>query len=213
MKSKIITGLIAILFLSYGHAFSQEYFDLSDTKEVNSYYVSGGYEEEIQGIINKAKDYFENIDVKEMSAVVFDVDETSLSNFEFDTIPLPFSNERWNEWVRSGKATAIKPVKELYDYLISHNFHIIFLSGSSGELYESTKSNLINVGYTEFDTLICRDKDQENLTAAKFKSTWRQKLVNRGYLIEGNIGDQWSDMSGGNSGYFVRITNYIYYIK
>lgn len=202
-----------LLLWGYGNVFSQEYFNLSDTSDVYNYYVSGGYEEEIRGITSKAKEYFSSIEVKEMSTVVFDIDETSLSNFEFDTIPLPFSNERWNEWVRSGKATAIKPVKELYDYLVSRNFHIIFLTGSSGELYESTKSNLIKVGYTEFDTLICRDKDQEDLTAAEFKSSWRQKLVNRGYLIEGNIGDQWSDMSGGNSGYFVRITNYEYYIK
>ena len=196
-----------------GTAFCQEYFDLTNTKDVYKYYTSGLYDEEIRGITDKAKEYFGSIEVKEMSTVIFDIDETALSNIVFDTTALPFTVERWNEWVREGKAFAIQPVKELYDYLVSLNYHIIFLTGSAGELHDATLSNLKKVGYTEFDTLICRDTWQENMTAAEYKSGWRKELVERGYIIEGNVGDQWSDMSGGNSGYFVRITNYIYYIK
>ena len=207
---KILTFAV---FLICNNAFSQEYFDLTNKKDVYEYYTSGMYDEEIKGITDKAKEYFGSIEVKEMSTIIFDIDETALSNFVFDTTALPFTVERWNEWVMEGKAYAIQPVKELYDYLVSLNYNIIFITGSAGELYEPTLANLKKVGYTEFDTLICRDAGQENMTAAEYKSGWRKKLVERGYIIEGNVGDQWSDMSGGNSGYFVRITNYIYYIK
>ena len=212
MKARIFLVLTILLFLKSGNVLSQA-FELTNTKDVYEYYTSGGYDEEINGIIWQAKEYFSLLEVKEMSTVVFDIDETALSNFEFDTIHVPYSSERWNEWVKSGKAVALKPVKELYDYLVSRDFHIIFITGRTSDYFDVTKANLVNVGYNVFDTLICRDPREIKLTAAEYKTRRRQELVDNGYSIVGNVGDQWSDMSGGNSGYFVRITNYIYYVE
>jgi len=36
--------------------------------------------------------------------------------------------------------------------------------------------------------------------------------VKKGYEIIANIGDQWSDLVGGNSGYKIKLPNYLYLI-
>ncbi|MCH6573702.1 MAG: hypothetical protein IH795_00645, partial [Bacteroidetes bacterium] len=76
--------------------------------------------------------------------------------------------------------------------------------------YDATYKNLINQGYTEFDTLITKNKNEYGMKSVDFKSAIRVELVQRGYDIIGTVGDQWSDLEGPHHGIKIKIPNYLY---
>jgi predicted secreted acid phosphatase len=104
-------------------------------------------------------------------------------------------------------------VKDLYDYLLQKNAKIIFLTGRFQEEYDYTFQNLINEGFTTFDTLIVRRPEEQKLPAVEFKSNVRTALTQQGYDIIGNVGDQWTDLDGPYSGIKIKIPNYLYITK
>lgn len=180
---------------------------------VRSYYESGEFDKECSKIIDDAINHIEKMKINNNSTVIFDIDETALSNYEYTkSIGFGFIPDFWNNWVKEGKGKAIKETKRFYDYLISKNIRIVFLTGRYEELREATLKNLIEQGYTKFDTIITRTNEERNIPAAEFKAKKREELVKKGYEIIANIGDQWSDLVGGNSGYKIKLPNYLYLI-
>jgi len=182
-------------------------------KAVQDYYESGKYDRECSKIINDAIERLNKVMVSDKSAVVFDVDETALSNYEqTKSIGFGYIYKLWYDFIQEGKAPAIKETKRFYNYLVSRKIHVIFLTGRFQEMYESTKRNLVEQGYTKFDTLIIRSNDERKVSAAEFKSRKREELIRKGYDIIACIGDQWSDLSGCNTGYKIKLPNYLYSI-
>lgn len=182
--------------------------------QVVSYYESGEYEKEMAAIINDAKEKFSKIEVQDNSAVVFDLDETALDNYEaIKKIGFGYEPKWWDEWVQQGTAPANKKVKELYNFLIQMGFKVIFISGKKETQYDATIKNLVLVGYNEFDTLIVRPKESHKTKAAEFKSQKRKELAEKGYTIIGCVGDQVSDCVGENCGIIVKLPNYLYLVE
>ena len=183
-------------------------------EEVQQYYESGKFDEELNEVIEQAKKEFAKIDFKKNSVVIFDVDETALDNYglakEMGFGYVYEMNKKWNAEMR---APAIKGVKELYNYLLSKGAKIIFLTGRNFPEYEVTYENLKQDGYTTFDTLITQMDNERNLSATEFKSLKRAWLTKQGYEIVGTVGDQWSDLEGPDHGIQVKIPNYLYLIK
>ena len=77
--------------------------------------------------------------------------------------------QNWDEWVDRDTVPAIPQVKKLYDFLVARGFRIIFLSGRKDYNYPGTIRNLNLVGYTKFDTVIVKNKDEYDLSALKYK--------------------------------------------
>jgi acid phosphatase len=180
---------------------------------VQGYYESGEFDRECSKIIDDAISHLNSEKVTNRSAVVFDIDETALSNYEqTKSIGFGYINKMWIDYIQQAKAPAIKETKRFYDYLVSRNIHVIFLTGRTEDLYEATKRNLIGQGYTLFDTLIVRSAAERKIPAAEFKTLKREELVKKGYDIIACIGDQWSDLVGGNTGYKIKLPNYLYLI-
>ena len=183
-------------------------------EEIAAYYESGKYDMEVAGVISDAIKEFESVKVEDSTAVIFDVDETALSNYEttketdFGYVP-----EIWNRWIEEARAPAIKGVKNLYEFLAGKGIKIIFITGRKDFQYTPTLNNLHSAGYASFDTLIVRMHGEYNLGAVEFKSKKREELTARGYKIAGTVGDQWSDLKGGYHGIQIKIPNYLYYIK
>ncbi|HEX9251718.1 MAG TPA: HAD family acid phosphatase, partial [Ignavibacteriaceae bacterium] len=119
-------------------------------------------------------------------------------------------NKKWNQEL---KAPAIPQVKDLYEYLLKKGIKIIFLTGRNYTEYEVTYKNLIQAGYTKFDTLITQREEELNLKSQEFKSKKRTELTQQGYEIIGTVGDQWTDLNGPYSGIQIKIPNYLYEIK
>lgn len=189
--------------------------NLSKAKEnVVNYYESGQYDKEMDEIIVGAIDKLENVKFDKNSAVVFDIDETALANYpHIKALGFGSVDALWDEWTNSAKAKAIPQTKKLYDWLAAKGVKIFFITGRYDGYYDVTKKNLINEGYTRIDTLICRGKEEFNKNAAQYKSFHRAELVKKGFNIIANIGDQWSDSEGGNSGIIIKLPNYLYILE
>ncbi len=165
-------------------------------------------------VIKDAKEKFDKVEVKNNSVVIFDVDETALDNYglakQMDFGYVYDLNKKWNEEL---KAPAIKETQDLYFYLLNKGIKIIFLTARNYNEYEVTYKNLIQVGYSGFDTLITQSKVDQNLKSQEFKSKVRTELTTQGYEIVGTVGDQWTDLNGPYSGIQIKLPNYLYEIK
>ena len=212
MKSFFLTLIFA---LTLWNCSSNQIVNLRTSKDiVKNYYESGGYDRELDEVIADAKQKFSKVEIKENSVVIFDVDETALNNYglakQMDFGYVYDLNKKWNEEL---KAPAIKQTQDLYFYLLNRGFKIIFVTGRNSNEYDVTYKNLIQTGYTVFDTLITQREDEQNLKTQQFKSTKRVELAAQGFEIFGNIGDQWTDLNGPYSGIQIKIPNYLYEIK
>ena len=212
MKSFFLTLIFA---LTLWNCSSNQIVNLRTSKDiVKDYYESGGYDKELDEVIANAKQKFRKVEIKNNSVIIFDVDETALNNYglakQMDFGYVYDLNKKWNEEL---KAPAIKQTQDLYFYLLNRGFKIIFLTGRNSNEYDVTYKNLIQTGYTVFDTLITQREDEQNLKTQQFKSTKRAEHAAQGYEIVGNIGDQWTDLNGPYSGIQIKIPNYLYEIK
>jgi len=60
----------------------------------------------------------------------------------------------------------------------------------------------------------CRDPSNSAQNALEYKTAERGKLMQQGYRIIANVGDQWSDLMGGNRGIrSFKLPNPMYYIN
>ncbi len=211
MKYNFLFFLLLFTACSSG---SYELLNLDTAKKlVAEYYEKGKYDKECAEVFLKGKEEIEKLQLTGKSLVVFDVDETALSNYNHTKqMGFGYNQKNWMEWLNQADATAIKETIAFYNWLLSKNIKIAFLTGRSKQSYESTKKNLINVGYTSFDTLIVRDTDNHTAVAAEFKPQKREELVKAGYQIIACVGDQWSDLVGGNTGIKIKLPNYLYLI-
>ena len=215
LKMKIyfyISITLTLFLLSCG---TQRPVNLSTAREeVKQYYESGKYDEELSAVIEAAKKKFDEIEIKENSVVIFDVDETVLDNYGLaELMGFGYVYEMNKQWNKELKAPAIQQVKDLYDHLLSRGAKIIFLTGRNIPEYKVTHKNLIKEGYTTFDTLITQREHEYKLSAKEFKGSKRKELLEKGYQIVGTVGDQWSDLEGEHHGIQIKIPNYLYLIK
>jgi acid phosphatase len=216
MKYKLPTltiFVLAILILMTGCSLKP--VNLSTARdEVKAYYESGKYDEELSNVVSDAKEKFNGVDVKDNSVVIFDVDETVLNNYESaKQMGFGFVYNMVKDWNEKAEAPAIPYVKDLYDFLLSKGFKIIFLTGRNFPEYDATYKNLKQAGYAEFDTLITQREHEYKLKAVEFKSSKRVELTKKGHYIVGTVGDQWSDLEGEYHGIQVKIPNYLYLIE
>lgn len=207
--------LTLILFLTLLSCSSNELVNLRVAKDrVKDYYESGRYDKELEEIYLDAKSKVDKIEVKQNSAAIFDVDDTALSNYEISKrLDYGYDYKIIQDWVMSAKLPAIKQTLEFYNYLKSKRVKLIFLTGRQIEEYDATYRNLIEQGYTDFDTLIVRSEQERKLGAAQFKLQKRKELTLKGYEIIICVGDQWTDFEGENTGIKVKIPNYLYETK
>jgi acid phosphatase len=209
--TKILILFSALLLFSCASQIQNLHFV---KEEISAYYESGSFDKEVDEVINDAIKKFGSIRVEDSTAVVFDVDETALNNYEaIKEISFGYSPRLWDEWIEEARAPAISGVKKLYDYLVNKGVEIIFISGRKEHHFEATMQNLHSVGYSQFDTLIVRIKNDYGQKAVDFKSKKREELTAKGYKIIGNVGDQWSDLEGPYSGIKVKIPDYLYYVE
>ena len=212
MKSFFLTLIFSLTFFGCS---SNQLVNLRTSKDiVKDYYETGKYTDEMNEVIKDAKEKFDKIEIKKNSIVVFDVDETALNNYglakQMDFGYVYDLNKKWNEEL---KAPAIKETQDLYFYLLNKGVKVIFLTGRNYTEYDVTYKNLIQEGYSGFDTLITQSKENQKLKAQEFKSKVRTELTNQGYEIVGTVGDQWTDLNGPYSGIQIKLPNYLYEIK
>ncbi|KAL6519154.1 hypothetical protein OROGR_018474 [Orobanche gracilis] len=133
-------------------------------------------------------------------AWVFDIDETLLSNVPYYAAN-GFGSQEFNEiafdkWVALSDAPALSASLSFYKELQTLGFTIFLLTGRSEFQRNSTEVNLVNAGYTNWNRLILRGDSDQGKHASVYKSERRKEIEDEGYIIHGNSGDQWSDLTG-----------------
>ncbi len=199
----------------YSNCFAQELVNLASAKTaIEKYYSSGQYETELNAIVHNALTKAADLPNGNNDAAIFDIDETSLSNYPI-MLKYDFGYEAkaWDDWVRGKFAKAIPQVKMLYDSLIARKIKIIFLTGRAADILPASKQNLIEAGYITFDTLVGKSVGDMKTTAAVFKENKRKEFTAKGYNIILCVGDQWSDLFGECTGIKVKVPNYLYIIE
>lgn len=183
-------------------------------KAVRDYYEKGEYQKECSLAFAKGIKEIESNSIPDNAVVIFDVDDTALSNYD-QTKDLGFGYvfSIWDKWMKDARAKAIPETKNFYDWLIKKNIKVIFLTGRKNDAYEATKKNLMAQGYSKFDTLIVRNNEANEIPATEWKSFEREKLVQKGYKIIASVGDQDSDFEGDNIGIKIKLPNYLYIVE
>jgi acid phosphatase len=146
-------------------------------------------------------------------AVVIDVDDTALSNWDnMKKMSFAYNPDEFLEWEREARAPAIRPVLELFQYARDHGVSTIFLTSRAETQREVTVKDLEAAGYKDWTTLLMRKPDSPRY-AVDFKSAERKKLKESRYLIIVNIGDQDSDLAGEPSLGSFKLPNPFYYLR
>ncbi len=209
LTSKIFIVLLLLLSSCYGPPNL-----VSVKQEIINYYENGGYADEMSSVVESAKSELSGIKFNKNTTIVFDVDETVLSNFEvMKKDNFCYDKEEWDNWISEIRCKAVPHMLSLYKFVLAKKGKIVFLTGRRDTQQEATAINLRAEGFLNYDTLITRNPDEYDLTALKYKSKVRQELEKKGYQIQATIGDQQSDLEGIYNGKVqIKIPNYIYKI-
>ncbi|RZU39045.1 HAD family acid phosphatase [Edaphobacter modestus] len=151
----------------------------------------------------------------EKLAVVLDIDETSMSGFcEIRREDYGFLIEPMNRWLMTPEAAVPIPgTVHLFNKARSAGLEVFFITGRWDELREATAKNLELSGFKGWKGLALRVGPQKQMATVEYKGQERQKIVDAGYRIVLNMGDQWSDLNGVAKGETsVKLPNPFYYL-
>ncbi len=147
-------------------------------------------------------------------AVVLDIDETSLSNYaELLRSDFGYNAQAWDQWVRQAEAPAIPGTLRFYREAENLGVAVFFITGRPESERAATEANLRKVGFTQWAGLTLRSAAEAHTPTIAYKSAARQRIVNAGYRIVVNMGDQMSDLRGTPQAEFsVKLSDPFYYI-
>jgi len=187
--------------------------NLSSAKAaIIAYHVGGNYDSDLNALTAIWWDHFKDLTPGSKDTVVFDIDDTTLANYpDMITNDFGYIPKLWDDWLNAANASAIPQISDFYHKLILKNYTIIFLTARSVQFYNQTALNLQREKILIWNRLLCRGHDNFK-TLQEFKANARSQLVREGLNIVGCIGDQFSDLNGGNTGYTMKVPNYCYFL-
>jgi acid phosphatase len=151
----------------------------------------------------------------EKLAVVLDIDETSMSGFcEIRREDYGFLIGPMNRWMMTPEAAVPIPgTVRLFNKARAAGLEVFFITGRWDELRDATVKNLELSGFKGWKGLALRVGPQKQMATVEYKGQERQKIVDAGYRIVLNMGDQWSDLNGQARGETsVKLPNPFYYL-
>ncbi|XP_010098162.2 acid phosphatase 1 [Morus notabilis] len=181
------------------------------------YMLGCQYEKDSKVVTEEAYEYAKNLNLPydgKIHVWVFDIDETALTNLNHFIPKHGFRAKPSNNEHALEESPALPATLELYKKLGTLGIKVVFLSLRTEDLRTDTENNLRNVGYETWEKVILRPDSNYAGTSLEFKSGQRKKLEESKYRIVGNIGDQWSDLLGTNSGLRTfKLPNPIYHVN
>jgi acid phosphatase len=200
--------------------------NIGDLKsEAIQYYDSGAYLTDLQLATAPAIAWInEEAPRAQRPAVVFDIDETALSNWEaikandFGRVitgpcdSLPKGPCGWLAWDLRAQSTVIQPTMDVFNTAKDRGAAIFFITGRNEPQRAATERNLQAVGYTGYTQLLMEPVGTHYASAADFKAPQRAQIEQQGYTIIANLGDQPSDLAGGFSEQTYQLPNPFYRI-
>jgi hypothetical protein len=143
-------------------------------------------------------------------ALVLDIDETSLSNYTY-LANADFKNATaaLATSALSGTAPAIAPTLKLFNLAKRKGVAVFFITGRPTPFQSATEANLTSAGYSGWKGLVLNPGGH---SVIEYKSGARADIEKKGYRIIVNVGDQESDLAGGNAVRAYKLPNPFYFI-
>jgi acid phosphatase len=222
MSKRLLTLGLALVF-ALGQLPAVEPANLSTLKQqISTYVASGEYGRDVAKVAAEANRYLTRRIPKGIPksaknarkmAVVFDIDETTLSNVRhIQSQDYGYLPKVWDAWVAEAQATAIYPVQAVYQTAVNAGIDVFFITGRTPEQAAATEKNLREVGYETWTKIFYKPADWAQSTRG-FKTETRRQLTAEGYLIILNVGDQASDLLGGYAEKTFKVPNPLYIVN
>ena len=192
-------------------------------REVIGYVESGQYDKDVAAVMAQARAWVERrAERGGKLAIVLDVDETALSNlpslrandYGFITrgpCDLPAGPCGLFAWMQMAQAEAITPVLELAKLARQRGVAVFFIAGRPERTRAPTEKNLTAAGY-QWTGIVLTPDGAVTQSAVEFKAPARKKLLDEGYTIIANVGDQMSDLDGGFAERTYKLPNPFYFV-
>lgn len=149
----------------------------------------------------------------EKRAIVFDIDETTLTNLSHITAQdFGYVPAVWDRWVAEGQGRVIAPVQLVYDIAVKHNVAVFFITARPESQRAVTERNLRQVGYATWEKAFFEPEDS-HAASQEYKTGVRRQLVAEGWTIIANVGDQETDLAGGFAERTFKLPNPFYLVK
>ena len=146
--------------------------------------------------------------------VVFDIDETSLSNYEcLQSFNFAQATPALATCVVQASGKAIAPTLKIWRYATRHGIRTYFITGRPDSIpgaRDQTEMNMRAEGYTKWTKMILAPSIDFN--TVEYKTGERARIEKRGVDLIANIGDQESDLAGGHADRAYKYPNPYYYI-
>ena len=178
---------------------------------------------------------------KATKAIVLDVDDTMLTNYNYELASNWAFNSTTNaEFVNDQKFPATPGMVDLAKAAEREGYAVIYLTGRPATQEQATLGNLtadgvgIDAGFPKPTTLkggedglftkpavadypdylrtACADDPNGSCTTIDYKSATRKHIESLGYDIVANFGDQFSDLKGGFADKTFKLPNPNYYL-
>jgi len=190
------------------------------------YHDSGAYDRDVERVASAASDWIgERAQKATRPAVVFDIDETVLSNWEVikrDNFGRPIGGGcdlaidgpcGWAAWDQLGKDPAIAPTLRVFQRARAMNVAVFFITGRPDDQREATERNLEEAGFKGYEKLFTTPNGVHFASATDFKAPVRAGIEKDGFTIIANIGDQPSDLFGGYAERMFLLPNPFYRVR
>ena len=192
------------------------------------------YITEIDKLLNDQNAYLaQNAKAAAKPAIVLDVDDTTLWNYDMEDGELHFDYDPvvQNDWVQGQKFPAVPGMVAFVDKAAKLGYTVFGVTGRTSDQEPATLANLTKVGYgttftaaslftkwtgkpgdTQPSYITCATT---SCTTVEYKAGTRAYLespAGGGYAILLNVGDQWSDLKGGHAKKVLKLPNPTYYL-
>lgn len=169
---------------------------------VSTYVDSGAYATDLRARAREAEAWLvarvARAGAGERLGVVFDIDETVLSNEgHMRSRDYGYWSEDWTAWVASAQAPALAPVRDVYRRALALGVAVYFITGRPESDRAGTVTNLRREGMGEFSALVMAQPSATKQTSAQKKTAARAAIESGGVRLIANVGDQESDLVGG----------------
>ena len=183
-------------------------------RDIKDYRSSGRWEADIERVATECVAAARTETAKGgRPAVVFDIDETLLSNWQYE-VDNDFARSAplFRDWAQRSACTAIEPVKRFYTAMHDAGVACFVITGRREPLRADTVRNLERQGIAGWTGISFRPPDDSDPSVIPFKSGERARIEANGFTIVANIGDQDSDLAGGHALHTCKLANPMYFI-
>lgn len=198
-----------------------------DTVINGEHYASptSNYARQVHGIERQVETYLQARKhwSKGKPAIVLDVDDTTLLTYNYELENGFAYNPTTNAaYVDAEKMSAVFGMPDLVSWAQNHGYSIFYITGRPETQRAATAGNLAKVGYTApaDDHLFLKNTANppsylpcgSTCNTIQYKSGTRAHIESMGYDIAADIGDQYSDLSGGSTDKTFKMPNPMYFL-